>query len=85
VTPAITLADCVSVISPHFTAISLIISTLPFIMGDPADSIQLIRLLNTDFVDATLKVRADDQALAKIRSKVIDFTLQFPPPVAVKA
>jgi len=54
-------------------------------MGDPADSIQLIRLLNTDFVDATLKVRADDQALAKIRSKVIDFTLQFPPPVAVKA
>ena len=38
-----------------------------------------------DFVDATLKVRADDQALAKIRSKVIDFTLQFPPPVAVKA
>ncbi|QQY10059.1 MAG: serine hydroxymethyltransferase [Candidatus Xiphinematobacter sp.] len=32
------------------------------------------------FVDAALKVRADDQALAKIRSKVVDFTLGFPPP-----
>jgi glycine hydroxymethyltransferase len=33
-----------------------------------------------DFVDASLKVRSDDLALAKIRSKVVDFTLEFPPP-----
>jgi glycine hydroxymethyltransferase len=36
-----------------------------------------------DFVDASLKVRSDDQALAKIRSKVVDFTLKFPPPATL--
>lgn len=32
----------------------------------------------SDFVDAALKVRADHQALAKIRARVVAFTLKFP-------